>query len=599
MTYLRVPVIFASLLALSGCGFSPTVQSTGAAFHGSVHGGQQAVSGAAITLYAAGTTGNGNGAINLLLPHVVTTDTYGGFNISGDFACPTPTTQVYLVARGGNPGLAANTSNPALVLATAIGDCSNLTPTTFIAVDEVTTAAAAWTLSQFLAPGAIVGSSATNATGLRNAFLAAANLVNNASGTAPVALPAGAGFELTKLNALANALAPCVNSDGTTGCAPLFTASGVTSNTLDAALNIVRNPGTNVAAVFNAAASQALFQPALTQVPHDWTLSITYGQCASNCGGLSDPSAVAIDSTGAVWVANYDSPHVSKFSSTGIPASLTGFPGVGLRQSYGLTVDPQDAPWVANQQSVPTAGNNQFGSVSHFTSTGAETSGAGITAGGLYYPQAAAADSNGNIWISNYGNSSATLLASDGTAISTNGYAVSALPFTTSVALDSAHNAWFAAQRSIARVTAAGTTSAYACCNKPSGIAVAPSGNLWVADYGASAVYQLNPAGTTLTQVTLAGGNVAPQLIAIDGASNVWTSNYRGNSISQLAAGSSAVLSPTLGYGQDAPLDEPYGIAVDASGNVWVSNSNGNTLTEFFGLASPIRTPLLGPPTAP
>jgi streptogramin lyase len=566
-----------------------------------VHGGQQAVSGASIALYAAGSGGNGAGATNLLLLHPVTTDQYGGFSLAGDYTCPTATTQVYLVARGGNPGLAAGTSNPALVLATALGDCSNLTPATFIAVDEVTTAAAAWTLAQFLAPGALVGSSATNTTGLRNAFLNAANLVNPSSGTAPGALPAGAGFELAKLNTLANALAPCVNSDGTTGCAALFSASATSTDTLDAALAIVRNPARNVAAVFGLGSPQGPFQPVLAAAPNDWTLSITYGQCAAgtNCGGLSDPSALALDSTGAVWVANYDSPVVSKFASNGTPATPAGYPGQGLRQSYGLTVDPQDSPWVSNQQSVSAAGNNQFGSVSHFTSSGTEVTGAGITAGGIFYPQAVAADPTGNIWVANYGNSSATLLAGSGSALSPNGYAVSALPFTTAVAIDSAHNAWFAAQRTVARVTPAGTVTSYPCCGNPTGIAIDSTGNLWLSDYSGGAVYQVSPAGTALTQVTLAAGKLAPQFLAIDGAGAVWTSNYFGNSVSQLAAGTSALLSPQLGYGRDAPLDEPYGIAVDASGNLWLSNSNGNTLTEFFGLAAPIRTPLLGPPTQP
>ncbi len=604
----RLALIACALLWLSGCASSfnsatgdPPSISVSAALHGEVHGGQQAVSGATIALYAAGASGNGAGATNLLLPHVVTTDQYGGFNITGDYRCPTATTQVYLVARGGNPGLSGNVNNPALVMMTALGDCGNLSQASFIAVDEATTVAAAWTLSQFLAAGAQIGASATNATGLRNAFLGAANLVNSANGAAPGLLPAGAGFELAKLNTLANAIAPCINSDGGSGCAALFAASGNSSNTLDAALAIVRSPGSNVGSVFALGSPQGPFQPVLAAAPHDWTLSITYGQCAASaqCGGLSDPSALAIDSTGAVWVANYDSPYVSKFAANGVPATATGYPGAGLRQSYGLTVDPQDSVWVTNQQSVTAANNSHLGSVSHFTNAGVETSTAGITTGGIYYPQAAAADSTGSIWVANYGNSSATLLAADGSAISQNGYAVSALPFTTSVALDSLHNAWFAAQGRIARVTAAGTVSIFPCCSNPSGIAVDTANNLWVADYASSSVYELNPAGTTLAHVTLAGGNVAPQFVAIDSAGAIWTSNYRGNSVSQLAAGTGAVLSPTLGYGQDAPLDEPYGIAIDASGNLWLSNSNASTLTEFFGLAAPIRTPLLGPPVAP
>lgn len=597
-----VPLAFA-LGLLSGCGLSgppADVRPADTPLAGRVHGGQQPVSGSAISLYAAGASGNGLGSTQLL-KKAVYTDAAGGFSLTGAFACPSASTQVYLVARGGNPGLGTNASNPALVLMAPLGDCGALTASTFIYVNEVTTAAAAWALAQFLAPNAAVGASPTNATGLRNAFLAAGNLVNASTGNAPGALPVGAGFEVAKLNSLANALAPCVNSDGSTACAPLFAASGVQTNTLDAALGIVQHPGINTAAVFNVAGPQPLFQPALPAPPHDWTLSLTYGQCspASLCGGLSDPGTLALDSTGSVWVANYSSPVVSKFSPAGIPAAPAGFPGLGLRQSYGLTVAPDDSAWVTNQQSVAAALNHQNGSVSHFTSSGVETSGPGITAGGIYYPQAIAADPAGNLWVANYGNSSASLLSSSGSALSSGGYAASQLPFVTSVAIDGSRNAWFGAQKLIGQVTPLGSTTAYPCCNYPAGIAIAGTGNLWLADYPASTVVQVSPTGATLSTTSLGAGTNAASALAIDGAGTVWTANYYGNSISRLAPGTGALSSPQGGFGQDAPLDEPYSIAVDSSGNLWLSNAYASTLTEFLGLAAPVRTPLLGPPVAP
>src|SRR5580704_2135816 len=75
---------------------------SGPLLKGSVHGGQQPVYGAAIRLYAAGASGYGQGATNLLATPV-TTDPAGGFNISGDYTCPSATTQVYLTATGGDP----------------------------------------------------------------------------------------------------------------------------------------------------------------------------------------------------------------------------------------------------------------------------------------------------------------------------------------------------------------------------------------------------------------------------------------------------------------------------------------------------------------
>jgi hypothetical protein len=112
---------------LTGCGIG-TVDTTAhvsVALHGTVYGGQQPVSGSTIQLYSAGTSGNGSLA-QALIPSgeyflggvrgcvtsgsvtcytSVISDNNGGFNITGDYTCPTSTSQVYIVASGGNPGL--------------------------------------------------------------------------------------------------------------------------------------------------------------------------------------------------------------------------------------------------------------------------------------------------------------------------------------------------------------------------------------------------------------------------------------------------------------------------------------------------------------
>jgi streptogramin lyase len=600
------------LMFLSGCNLSSSLQSSsrqGVALRGRVRGGQQPVSGASILLYAAGSSGTGAGAVNLLAPNIVTTDASGAFNITGDYMCPTAATQVYLVASGGNPGLAQGIDNSALVLMAALGNCGDLTQSTSVEINEVTTVASAWALAQFLGPGAMVGSSSTNTTGLANAFAVASNLADTGTGLAPgSALPTGAVTETAKLYTLADILAVCVNSDGGSACAPLFeaatTSQGAPQNTLDAALNIVQNPG-NVTAVFNAGAPQGPFQPVLSAQPNDWTMSITYGGCTPACGGLNTPGAVAIDSGGNVFVANYFGGVVSEFSPAGVPVWATGIPGAGLDASYGIAVDGSDNVWVANYQSVTGANNHHFGSVSKFSSAGVELSGYGYTVGGVYYPLALAADSTGAIWIADYGDNSATLLAGDGSAISSSGYAASALPFTSAVALDGSRNAWFAAAEEAVQVTPAGAASSFTCCSYAEGIAIDLAGNVWIADYGAQAIVEL-PSSGSAQRVGL-GDNAGPKGIAIDGAGNVWAGNYRGDSFVEVAGSTATLLSPVNGtgrdgYGHDAPLKDPYGLAIDASGNLWISNASsqsGNTLTQFVGLASPVKTPLLGPPVLP
>src|ERR1700738_1552803 len=250
-------VVLASGLSvlLSGCGaglVAPASEhpAAGLIITGTVHGGQQPVKGATIMLYAVGTTGYGAAATPLLTTSVVS-DSDGNFSLTGDYSCPTagtafgPSTPVYLTARGGNPGLSAGTNNSAIFLMAGLGACNGLTPTTQVNINEVSTVAMAWALSPFMSSGGVIGTSSGNALGITNAFATLTNLVDLGSGTSPGATaPANAAIPADKIYTLADILATCVNSDGTTACSPLFTPPTPPPptpppNTAVAALNVV------------------------------------------------------------------------------------------------------------------------------------------------------------------------------------------------------------------------------------------------------------------------------------------------------------------------------------------------------------------------
>lgn len=632
---------------------------TSVAFQGQVLSGQQGIAGAAIQMYAVGTTGTGSAATSMLT-QPVTTDSAGYFSISGLYTCGqsgtgaaiSPGTPIYMTATGGTVG--SNPANPAITLAAAVGSCGSLSPTIYTYINELTTAAAVWALAPFTDTLTSIGATATNTLGIANAFLDAALLANPATG-AVATLQSNLTVETGKLAALADALATCVNAAATTACTPLFAAAtpaavvGSTppADTFAAALNIVKDPGQNVAAVFATLAANGTPQPyptTLTQSPNDWTMSLNV-----TGGGLTAPTALGIDAQNNIWVANQDGP-LSAFTAQGTPLSSTGFgvsSGVSqIAEVYGLAIDTSGNIWVTN-----TNGGGGAGSVTKFLgATPASTLGnvaGSFSDGSIQYPYAIAADSDGNLFIANSGTSSATVYTPAGSLLYAGLGASSNLgDAPNAIALDAAHGFWLSGDQNVAHVSAPTVASPNGallanipCCAQSYGMATDAAGSLWVADYlggthsdGAFAEITTPSPGTSSTLTFSgfdSGGINHPAMVAVDSAQNVWFSNRIGNSITEIAAtappatgairlrphgltpvsgsGSSnpTAISPSTGvygpggYGLDASLGQPFTLLPDRSGNLWVSNEGTMAVTMFFGLASPTVTPLQPAPSAP
>jgi hypothetical protein len=405
-------VIAATSLLLSGCsGLVPTAVPApiaGPAIRGNIHGGQQPISGAAIHLYAAGSTGYAAPNTDLLTSAVASA-TDGSFSITAKYTC-TAGQQMYLVAIGGNPGAGAN-SNAALMA--ALGDCSTLTASRFISVNEVTTVGSVFALAPFMSGYAALGAPATNTAGLTRAFASVNKLINVAAGSAPgSALPTGATAPTAEIDTLADVIAACINSTGGAAgdgspCGTLFslatpTNGTVPTDTIGATLAIAQNPALNVTALFQLATPTAPFTPRLGSQPSDWTMSISYA-----AGGFSTPKSTTIDALGNIWVANSGNNTVTLLSQTGTPV-MPPISGNGLNAPAAIAIDANGNAWVANRGAS---------TVSTFTITGGTFAGSPFSGAGLSNPSAIAIDAPGNIWVVNSTNNSLSELAATGAPI--------------------------------------------------------------------------------------------------------------------------------------------------------------------------------------
>ncbi len=602
-----------------GCGAVPgqlsSTPQTGQPLVGYVHGGSQSVVGARLYLFAAGTSGYGGPSVSLLNPRApgvatdsigtyVTTGVNGNFSISNAYSC-VPGQQVYLFALGGNPGLAAGTNNPALGLMAALGICPGEGTLAYavpvVNINEVSTVAAAYALAGFLTDPTHLSAPATPLAqqGISNAFLTIYNLVDIPSGKAKNTSYVGNGVPpQATVNTLANMLASCVNSNGTTTtCNTLLSNSKDANGTLPtdtatAAINIAHNPAANVPALFALSVPAPPFQPNLTLAPNDFTLGITFYSDT-----MAGPYYPAIDATGNLWVPGYANNSITEFNTLGIPISGAGFSAGGINLPYAIAIDAAQTAWVANYAYGTTA------SISHISDSGYGL--AGFQCGTNC--TAVAIDGLQNVWAAG---ATGTVAVHNSTSalgqFATTGFAPS-------LAIDSLGRAWtLGLNRTLYRLTLPNTLTSFpqtvssTLPNDLNQLAIDSNNNVWFTSGKNNALGRVDPTGVLVSPAAgyTGGGLSYPAQLAVDGSNRVWVANRDGNSISAFR-NDGAAISPATGYrpsGQLAPdptipptavgVRTPHGLAIDGSGNIWITNFTANSVTEFVGLATPAVTPI-------
>jgi hypothetical protein len=609
---LLAPLVLCAIF--TGCGIGKTSTTNTfpmATISGKVHGGQQPISGAQVYLYAANTTtASYGGAPTSLLnsPGYVTTDADGNFSFNGAYslsACQTANQLVYVVSVGGNPGAGSNNSNA--VLMAALGSCANLTASTFVYLNEVTTVASVYALQQFMSPGTYnVGTTSTNLTGLQNAFLTVSNLVDLTTGVAYSQLPTLSpnNFRVApqmQVNSLANALAACVNSATPfAACGSLYSAATPTNgtapaDTLGAILNIALHPAQNVSTLYTLPPPAAAFEPALTAQPNDWTLGLYYGRTGTQ---YAEASSVAIDAAGDPWIGYFVGGGL-EYSPIGVsfPQDVYIAQRLPDDQFQSVTITPSGAIWFNDYQ---------------FDSSGVYVSHTSSQFDSNVNQFQNASDASGLVYIAN-GNLTAINPAGQGTTLPTSGVGIT-------LAIDYADNIWMPSYAgTVLEATSSGALiaseptigwsigppAAYPLSYSNTAIAMDHEGDAWIrytinsqtTSTSTSSLVEVSPTGASLIgngSITLP--DLGTNALAIDGADTVWVPNRQGGLSHFDHTG--ALISSAAGY-QNAAVATVYsgslsvaGLALDSSGNAWTISNNLGYLMELIGVAAPVATPL-------
>jgi streptogramin lyase len=147
-------------------------------------------------------------------------------------------------------------------------------------------------------------------------------------------------------------------------------------------------------------------------------------------------------------------------------------------------------------------------------------------------------------------------------------------------------------------------TNGAAQFNVPSGLAVGPDGNVYVADTGNNTIRKVTPEGTNWVVTTLAGlagvsGSAdgtnsvarfsAPEGVVLDSATNIYIADYENNTIRKMMPVGTNWVVTTLagralnrgsadGTNSAARFNLPTSIAMDSGGNLYVAEYSNGTI---------------------
>jgi YD repeat-containing protein len=234
------------------------------------------------------------------------------------------------------------------------------------------------------------------------------------------------------------------------------------------------------------------------------TYNSSFGSFGSESGQLLEPTDLATDASGNVWVADAENDRLEEWNSKGEFVRSVGSYGTAPGQFAGLsgvTVDSQGNIWVSETKNDRI---DEFSSGGVFEHTYGSL---GSGNGQFYCPEGLVVDSKGNIYVADRGNHRVEELNSEGKYVrSISKSEEKEGPF--DVKLDSSGNLWvsYAWESKIAEFSPEGALlrlwgtkgAAPGDLEDAYRIKVGPEGNIWVAEWGNNRIQVFNQNGEYL-----------------------------------------------------------------------------------------------------
>ncbi|PMS14789.1 hypothetical protein C0Z18_30190 [Trinickia dabaoshanensis] len=303
---------------------------------------------------------------------------------------------------------------------------------------------------------------------------------------------------------------------------------------------------------------------------------------------FNDPCDVAVDAAGNIYVDDTGNHLIRKIDTNGNVTTVAGagtggnVDGNGVAAKFdfpnGFTLDSSGNLYVADSGNNTIRKIDTSGNVTTFAGSSASGSANGRgTAASFNFPAGIVIDPSGNLFVADDGNNLIRKIDPSGNVTT------------------------FAGSGAQGSANGLGTAASF---NAPHGIVLDASGNLYVADGGNNVIRKIDPSGNV---TTLAGsgaqgaangkGTAAsfnkPDGVAVDASGNVYVADTGNNLIRKIdsmgnvttLAGSGAQ-ALTNGQGTAAAFYSPEGLTVDAAGNVYVADTLNNAIRKIVATHS-------------
>ena len=295
------------------------------------------------------------------------------------------------------------------------------------------------------------------------------------------------------------------------------------------------------------------------------------------------PTGVAADASGNVYVVDGSNRKIRKITTAGVVTTFAGsgaagsVDGTGTAASFsspaGVAIDASGNLYIGDQGNSKIRKITSAGVVTTFAGSGTNSSIDGTgTAASFTGPYGVAVDASGNVYVTEYFGYKVRKITSAGVVTTLAGSGTNG----------SVDGTGAAAQFGILR-----------------GIGIDALGNLYVGDDTYNNIRKITPAGvvTTIAGTGSAGsadgtGTAAsfnrPFGVAVDASGNLYVADFANNRIRKITSAGvvttfagSATSGSTDATGTAARFNSPSGVGVDASGNLYVTDYNNHKIRKI------------------